>query len=624
MFIIIKKTILKMASFLVGKSIIQIASYLERSDSIISFDVFDTLVIRSVKKPVDVFDNLDGHADFKQKRINAERKARGEAKAEEITIKDIYEQLYPDDPILREEFLKKEIQRELEVCQANDEMLSLFNALLTQGKKIIIVSDMYLPQKVICEILSNCGYDLTDIPIYISSEFSLTKRTGNLIKKVIETEGTKDLVHIGDNLLTDYIMPRKMGIKSLLYEKSKTLVAENDTANSLKYIAFLHSQLHLNALMAYIIDSIEDDCKDKTEANEEIIKKDSKSYVGEIHIIRDQKEGYLISKKDCDIFRAKVIFDDPIPESVSGRIKYHFDNIFYYYVLKKRAFGNGKNSSMICFYPNANGIRDAKTIEKYRRSIGADRIKMVLLEEGIGTYIRDADRWAKRGSEKLHGVKKALKILRSNLFARIGANRVIELFKSSGDIEYFGILSKQKNAEYIPNTEVCRKFEGVFRLRAKAFHERVDYKNTIIVNTQLVFDEFDNDADTICLKKIKKICDEKNIRLLIKPHPREKHLERYSGLEVDKNYQGVSQEILIAKSENKPLMIIGFFSTTLVTGKLFFDIPALCLADLVDCSGVGEYATDIHSFANTFRNVLLLPKSYEDVERIIETRIMEY
>jgi len=54
--------------------------------------------------------------------------------------------------------------------------------------------------------------------VYVSSEYALTKRTGKLFKKVLELEGVKvnEVLHIGDNLRSDVIRPRLIGMKSLL------------------------------------------------------------------------------------------------------------------------------------------------------------------------------------------------------------------------------------------------------------------------------------------------------------------------------------------------------------------------------------------------------------------------
>ena len=65
---------------------------------VFSFDIFDTLIFRSVSSPNDIFDivqykyrenKLGSENDFKNKRIKAESEARSLA-SDEITYQDIY------------------------------------------------------------------------------------------------------------------------------------------------------------------------------------------------------------------------------------------------------------------------------------------------------------------------------------------------------------------------------------------------------------------------------------------------------------------------------------------------------------------------------------------------------
>ena len=191
--------------------------------TMISFDVFDTLIIRpSLKTPSDLFDLLHpGDSAYKSRRIAAERQARDASHLEDIKLFDIYELLY-DNPRERQEAINLEIATELSACKANPEALEFFKVVKQEGKRLIIVSDMYLDSSTIEEILKNCGYDLADVPIYVSSEYGKTKRSGNLFRTVLEHEEVEagKVLHIGDNLISDYLMPKKCGMKSFLYRRA--------------------------------------------------------------------------------------------------------------------------------------------------------------------------------------------------------------------------------------------------------------------------------------------------------------------------------------------------------------------------------------------------------------------
>ena len=65
--------------------------------------------------------------------------------------------------------------------------------------------------------------------MYVSSEYALTKRTGKLFKKVLEDlefVSPDEVLHIGDNLRSDWIRPKLIGMKTILvrthYTRHKT------------------------------------------------------------------------------------------------------------------------------------------------------------------------------------------------------------------------------------------------------------------------------------------------------------------------------------------------------------------------------------------------------------------
>lgn len=189
--------------------------------SIASFDVFDTLIIRTgIKRPTDVFDLVDSEdIDFKTKRIKAEAKARSKSNLEDIKLTDIYLKLFPEDINKVREYEQKEINAELSVCKANPKAYTFYNKIKNSGKRIIIVSDMYLQKEAIKKLLINCNYDINDVPIYVSSEYGKTKRSGSLFKEVLKNEEVDacKIMHIGDNLISDYFKAKRCGMVGYLY-----------------------------------------------------------------------------------------------------------------------------------------------------------------------------------------------------------------------------------------------------------------------------------------------------------------------------------------------------------------------------------------------------------------------
>ena len=81
---------------------------------------------------------------------------------------------------------------------------------------------MYLKTDTVRLILTNCGYNLDGVNAYVSSEYALTKRTGKLFKKVLELESVKsnEVLHIGDNLRSDWFRSKLIGMKAILVKSS--------------------------------------------------------------------------------------------------------------------------------------------------------------------------------------------------------------------------------------------------------------------------------------------------------------------------------------------------------------------------------------------------------------------
>ena len=118
---------------------------------LVSLDVFDTALFRKVFKPTDIFNLIEENVgnNFKAQRLLAQDKAR--KKNVYYDIVDIYRQLpFSLSP-------KAEIKEEILNCKANPYILDLYNK---QEADYVFISDMYLPSKVIVEILEVCGYKI--------------------------------------------------------------------------------------------------------------------------------------------------------------------------------------------------------------------------------------------------------------------------------------------------------------------------------------------------------------------------------------------------------------------------------------------------------------------------------
>jgi len=162
-------------------------SLIDRSQYV-SFDIFDTAVIRSVLKPTDVFNLVEQHFkvhgnelhfDYKTVRVEAERRSREIAwktkKCSETTLDEIYLCMREDfgiDHRTAENIRQLELDTEMKICFRNTFIHALYTYCLEKNKKVIFTSDMYLPMDTVEWILNNIGYS-TFHKIYLSSSLGI-------------------------------------------------------------------------------------------------------------------------------------------------------------------------------------------------------------------------------------------------------------------------------------------------------------------------------------------------------------------------------------------------------------------------------------------------------------------
>jgi predicted HAD superfamily hydrolase len=200
----------------------------------VMLDVFDTIICRRVHSPEDIFDlvqdsyernyNWNHEQSFKVMRINAEKEARKIKKAE-VNYDDIYNNLNTLSEKEKEVLLLLEKRIELDQSFFNIEFNALIKDLKRRQIEIVLVSDTYMSTEEVCAILRKCNVNFYK-RIYISSELNMTKRQGNLFMQVMKDESVdkSKILHIGDDLIRDYIIPRNMGIKAILCKKCKCLI----------------------------------------------------------------------------------------------------------------------------------------------------------------------------------------------------------------------------------------------------------------------------------------------------------------------------------------------------------------------------------------------------------------
>lgn len=217
---------------------------------VISFDVFDTLIMRKVLYPADIFTIMEkrrsfpGFADL---RIEAERQLYD--KGQNPTLEEIYgrfQELSGISEREKGELRELETTIELEYMVPRKRILELFNRI--KGKKrIYLISDMYLSREVIGGLLKKCGYDGYE-ELYVSCE-KRTAKNEKLFEQYLEDrrrEGfdAKDCLHVGDNETADIACAKAAGMDAFQVMGARELLGSSS------YRGLLSGELNLMDRMA--------------------------------------------------------------------------------------------------------------------------------------------------------------------------------------------------------------------------------------------------------------------------------------------------------------------------------------------------------------------------------------
>lgn len=197
-------------------------------DIFFSFDIFDTCLVRVCGNPEivpyilgkEILNNGDEESvlrDFVLGREKAEALAKDKLGKEAVTIEELYSiwdtSLYTN--LSKDEIINKEIEIERNLLIPVPSIKRIIEDCRSRGR-IVFISDMYLPDYVLRDILKGYGIMQDGDGLYISGTVGVAKDTGRLFQYVKEKENVKysEWTHYGDNYLSDYVMPKKYGIKT--------------------------------------------------------------------------------------------------------------------------------------------------------------------------------------------------------------------------------------------------------------------------------------------------------------------------------------------------------------------------------------------------------------------------
>lgn len=196
---------------------------------LVSFDIFDTVLIRKCGKPENVFyllahklfpKDMSSREDFLLWRRSAEEEARTCTETNhscELTLEAIYAspRLADYAPYTVEELMKAEQAVEAEQLTANPAIRELIEKKRAAGYTVCFISDMYFSSSFLSDVLRREGCLEEGERVFVSCEYGARKSNGALYDVARTELHPRQWEHYGDNRHSDVKMARRKGIKAV-------------------------------------------------------------------------------------------------------------------------------------------------------------------------------------------------------------------------------------------------------------------------------------------------------------------------------------------------------------------------------------------------------------------------
>ena len=229
---------------------------------IVSFDIFDTLIMRKIFSPEDVFRLLGSRT--KELNINTDIgavRAKISAKCDSCaSIDDIYMAI-KEETDLSDEVIEdiKTIERNIDeqLCVARNDIAKLYEYCIESGKEVYLISDMYYTLQDIKQLLDKCGLSvIDDRHIWISCEKKKDKISGSMWKEYSSVVGENaKCIHIGDNKTGDIENPTKYGIDSYYVMSGKDMVMNSSISELASHVNTVSDSICLGLVTVKLFNS---------------------------------------------------------------------------------------------------------------------------------------------------------------------------------------------------------------------------------------------------------------------------------------------------------------------------------------------------------------------------------
>ena len=247
-----------------GMTRVQLTERIKEAD-VVSFDLFDTLVMRQTLLSDDVIKFVDCRLqnqgiyiqDFYKRRLASEKEL---SRYTAPTLTEIYNHMFKRSEessskwkITAEQLADLEWNIDFDLIVARKEVCDILKETVADKKKVYIVSDTYYSKNQLKKILKQCGIvEYTDI---LASSDYRTGKTQNLFKILKGRENEKKILHIGDDIVADIESAHRFEIETYRLFSGFGLLELVGNLGFADYMDSLSEHLKIGLFVAKIFNS---------------------------------------------------------------------------------------------------------------------------------------------------------------------------------------------------------------------------------------------------------------------------------------------------------------------------------------------------------------------------------
>lgn len=354
------------------------------------------------------------------------------------------------------------------------------------------------------------------------------------------------------------------------------IVLERMEETRMDYVATAITEWHLMGIKAYLLKL------------REILNRDVN---GVLYIEAHPKNGVLIKEENIQW-----------PNGVYCEIVYE-KKMIYRYLYRKELF----QENVYVISPNFPDIILCNDIKKNV----SKRPQAVVIDEGVGCYDTSMLRWMKSVYIDTNSWLSSVKFMCKKIY-----EHMIRYIKRI-DVQYFTLFDFH-GKPLKENKHVCNYYAKLLE-GCKSESVPSKHKRYVILFTNPLEEEGNIGGTELkeIYSQLKNVVEKNGYAMLVRCHPREYLMEKYEGFEFLKVNASSSEDLLL-KLDTKPAYVIGAHSTSLVTAKIFYGIPAITIGEMLLPICKTAYCKDlIQKYRNNFKDLLMFPQSLEDLENIV-------